>query len=83
VDAAGAVGQPGGDGDDPGADAGRAGGGVAGPGEVSGGPGEVVRDRGAGQPGVVGGETAGRQMREGPGDQIGVDLFKERSSLHR
>jgi hypothetical protein len=42
-----------------------------------------VGDRGAGQPGIVGAEPSGGQVREGTCDQIRVDLLKERSSLHR
>jgi len=46
-------------------------------GEVPGGAGEVMGDRGAGQPGVVRVEPARRQVRQGPGDQVGVDLLED------
>ena len=78
VDDAGAVGQPGGDVDDPGADGGRAGGAVAAAGQVPGGAGQVVGDGRAGQPGVVGREPAGGQMRQGSVDEFGVDLLDHR-----
>ena len=77
MDAAGAVCQSSGDVDDPGTDRGGAGDGVAGSGQVSGGAVEVVRDGGAGQPGVVGGESARGQVRQRPVDQVRVDLLDD------
>ena len=55
-------------GDSPGPGAGEAG-------QRSGGAQQVVADRGAGQPGRVGGERARRQVGQGPVSQIGEDLF--------
>lgn len=78
MDGAGPVREAGGDGDDPGADGRGPGGGPGAGGEVPGGAGEVVGDAGAGQPGVVGGEPAGWQVRQRAGDQIRVDLFDDR-----
>lgn len=56
----------------------RAGGGPGAGGEVPGSAGEVVGDRGAGEPGVVRAEPARGQVRQGPGDQIRVDLLDDR-----
>ena len=60
------------------ADGRRSGGGAAASGQGGGGAGEVVGDGGAGQPGVVGGEPARGQVREGPVDELGVDLLDHR-----
>jgi hypothetical protein len=59
------------------ADGGRAGGGVAACGHGGGGAGEVVRDRGQGEPGVVGVEDAGGQVGQGAVDEFGEDLFDD------
>ncbi len=41
---------------------------------AAGGPVKVERDGGEYQPGAVGGEVLGRQVRQRPGFEVGVDL---------
>ncbi len=41
---------------------------------AAGGPVKVERDGGEYQPGAVGGEVPGRQVRQRPGFEVGVDL---------
>jgi hypothetical protein len=61
--------------EEPGPDSAGAGPGVDHAGEGAGGAGEVVRDGRADQPGTIGCEMAGGQVREGGVLQVGDDLF--------
>src|SRR5258705_9340130 len=76
-DAAGVAGDPSGQVYQVPTDGGGACGGVAASGEGGGRSDEVVRDRDAGEPGVVGVEPAGREMCEGSVDEFGEDLFDD------
>jgi hypothetical protein len=68
----------GGDVDEVAADGGAAGLGVGEAGQGSGGAQRVMRDRGAGQPGRVGGEESGWQVRQRPVGPVGEDLLDDR-----
>jgi hypothetical protein len=59
------------------ADGGGAGPGVAAAGEGAGGAHDVVRDGGDGQPGGVGAELAGRQVRQRAVVQVGEELLDD------
>jgi len=69
--AAAGPGGAGGDGDQVAADGGRAGPGVAAAGQGAGGAEQVVGDGGDGEPGGVGVELPGRQVRQRPVVQVG------------
>ena len=76
--AAAVAGGAGGDGDEVAADGGGAGPGVAAAGQGAGGAGQVVRDGGDGEPGGVGGELPGRQVRERSVGAVGEELLDDR-----
>src|SRR5690606_8454473 len=77
VKAAGVVGDSAGDVDQPVTGGGCASGGQAWAGEHGEGAGEVVRDRDAGQPGVVSVEPARWQVGQGSVDEFGEDLLDD------
>jgi len=52
-------------------------------GQTSGRPEEIVGDPGTGQPGTVGPEPPGGQVRQGAVDEIGEDLLNEGIRMRR